>query len=103
MRRRGGTLIPVALLAAMASACALSRGHTQEWVGRSASELVASQGMPEREMTAPSGAKVYVYPQKNLEGAALCHREYYIRGSQVVGYAAHGFALNCSGSAGETR
>lgn len=86
-------------------ACVLSHeGNGPVWIGQPSSALVAAQGMPDRELNAPSGAEVYVYRQKSINGQnELCRYQYYIQRGIVVGFDERGAAVNCSGHAGEAR
>lgn len=76
-------------------------GHGAQWVGHSADMLIKHDGPPERQMTAPSGAAVYVYTWRSDKGAALCERQYFVRDGDVVGYLEKPMAMQCSQSVGE--
>lgn len=90
--------------AAFLSGCVLSsEGNGSQWIGKSASALVAAQGAPSQEFASPAGVTIYVYRQRSSNGQnVLCHYDYFVRGGVVVGYQAHGEAINCSGRAGES-
>jgi hypothetical protein len=86
------------------ASCAIgTAGHGPEWVGQPASALVNREGMPERQMTAPSGATVYIYPRRSLDGInILCNEQYFVQGDAVIGFEEHGVAIGCSRAAGTT-
>ena len=72
-----------------------------KFVGQPVQALLADRG-PLRQMTAPSGAMIYVYEAHNLYGATFCEGSFYIRDQTIVGFAAHGPAPTCGGSTGQT-
>lgn len=73
-----------------------------KFVGQPVQALLADRGAPLRQMTAPSGAMIYVYEAHNLYGATFCEGSFYIRDQTVVGFAAHGPALTCGGTTGQS-
>ena len=77
------------------------QGHGPQWVGHSADMLVKHDGPPERKMTAPSGAAVYVYTWRSDKGTALCERDYFVRDGDVVGYLEKPIAIQCAQVSGE--
>ncbi len=77
------------------------QGHGPQWVGHSADMLIKHDGQPERQMTAPSGATIYVYTWRSDKGAALCEQQYFVRDGDVVGYLEKPIAIQCAQSAGE--
>jgi hypothetical protein len=93
----------IALAALSMSACVVSsHGNGDQWIGKSAKELVEQKGMPKQQMTAPSGALVYIYEFNNLDGGTLCRDQFFISNDKVVGFREKGMALNCSEIVGET-
>jgi hypothetical protein len=101
--RHAAALALVAGLILSMSACVVTaHGHGDRWIGQSAKDLVSQKGMPGQQMTAPSGAMVYVYGFHNLYGATLCRDQFYIREGKVVGFQEKGGALNCGQAVGET-
>jgi hypothetical protein len=73
-----------------------------KFVGQPVQTLLTDRGAPLRQMTAPSGAMIYVYEVHNLYGATFCEGSFFIRDQTVVGFAAHGPAPTCGGSTGQT-
>jgi hypothetical protein len=79
-------------------------GHGPQWIERPASTLVDKMGSPDWkvQLPKPSLSAVYAYNAGAVPGAAICERDYYIRGLTVIGYREHGVAADCSRSAGRT-
>jgi len=76
-------------------------GHGSQWVGHSADMLVKQDGPPERQLTALSGAAVYIYIWRSDKDVALCERDYFVRDGDVVGYLEKPIAISCDQSAGK--
>jgi hypothetical protein len=72
------------------------------FVGKTGQELFAAKGAPQRQLTSPSGATIYVYEAHNLYGATFCEASFYVRSQIVVGFSANGLSPACAGSAGQT-
>ena len=72
------------------------------FVGKPAQALFAAKGAPQRQLTSPSGAMIYVYEAHNLVGATFCEATFYVRDQMVVGFSANGLSPACGGSAGQT-
>lgn len=71
-----------------------------QW-GNPKSELFAKAGTPDRQLSAPSGAKIYVYDQRSFNGQnVLCSMSFFVRNGVIVGVSERGAAMNCGGTAG---
>ena len=94
-------IVSVACSTVLAGCVILRTGdHGPVWIGQHANTLVESRGQPDRKMTAPSGATIYVYSRRNF---GVCDEQYYVQEGKVVGFMEQGGALNCSGVAGDTK
>jgi hypothetical protein len=73
-------------------------GHGPQWVDRPMSDLVDKMGKPDRvvRLPPPSLSTVLLYTGGAAPGFAVCERNYYVRGSTVVGYAEHGTDPKCN-------
>ncbi|HWD57537.1 MAG TPA: hypothetical protein VG308_04605 [Stellaceae bacterium] len=80
------------------------QAHGPQWIERSADNLVEKMGPPDRKLRlpAPSLSTVYLYLGGAQPGFAICERDYFIRGSTVIGYSEHGADPNCKRQAGNT-
>jgi hypothetical protein len=68
-----------------------------------ASTLFAEKGAPERQLTSPTGAVIYVYETHNLLGAKFCDGSFFVREGTVVGFVARGQGITCGGTAGNVQ
>jgi hypothetical protein len=97
----GRNLLPAIFTSLTLVGCVINvRGQGPQWVGQPVSALVERMGMPDRQMTSPSGATVYIYGAHNIHEATLCEGNYFVRADQIVGYAERGVAINCGQTAG---
>jgi hypothetical protein len=83
---------------------AAPNAHGPQWIERPASTLVSKMGAPDWKvpLPKPSLSTVYAYNAGAVPGAAICERDYFVRGDAVIGYREHGAAANCTRSAGRT-
>jgi hypothetical protein len=92
--------LTVGLLFMLAS-CALTHSpdtHGPQWIDRSVDALEEKMGKPDRvvRLPAPSLSTVWLYTGGAQPGFAICERNYYVRGSAVIGYAEHGSDPTCN-------
>jgi hypothetical protein len=97
-----GRLVALPVLIVLAG-CVLGGRGGAKMIGASEKNLFATLGTPDRQLTAPSGAKVDIYDTRSMNGQnVLCSTSYFIREGKIVGYSERGAAVNCSGSGGMT-
>lgn len=102
---------PIALAVGIAlvgilSGCIVGKtiGSATQYVGQPETALFAKAGAPNRQLTAPSGAKVDVWEERSFNGQnVLCTYSFFVKDGIVVGASERGFASNCGGQAGVTQ
>jgi len=81
--------------------CVVGGSGGAKMIGQPETALYSSFGTPDRQLTAPSGAKIDVWDTRSMNGQnVLCSTSYFVRDGTIVGYSERGAAVNCSGKAG---
>jgi hypothetical protein len=95
----------VAAMLLSVAACGLvehPEGHGPQWIQRPADDLVQKLGKPDQKvrLPPPSLTVAYLYTGGAVPGFAVCERQYYVRGTTVIGYSEHGSDPSCTRTGG---
>jgi hypothetical protein len=97
--------LPALAILILATGCDLVRkpsGEGPQWIDRPAQALIDANGKPDKvvRLPPPSLSSVMLYLGGAQPGFAICERDYFVRGTTIVGYAEHGTDPNCKRHAG---